>query len=57
MFSNNIELVDKDIKKDIEDRLWMENYVEQYIKEQYNSFMKGFYDKLSKITKDNQIKS
>lgn len=35
----------------------MENYVENYFKEQYNSFMKGFYDKLSKIAKDNQTKS
>ena len=47
MFSGNTDLIDKNIKKDVEDRLWVENYIESRMKEQYDVFMKGFYEKLS----------
>ena len=47
MFSNNTELVEKNIKKSVEDRLWVEEYIENHIKEQYDGFMHDFYKKLS----------
>jgi len=47
MFSDNTDLFDRNIKKDVEDKLWMENYIEEYIKGQYDFFMKGFCEKLS----------
>lgn len=47
MFSSNTDLVDRNIKKDVEDKLWMENYIEEYIKGQYDFFMKDFYEKFS----------
>ena len=50
MFSSNTDLIDRNIKKDVEDKLWMENYIEEYIKRQYDFFMKGFYEKLSELS-------
>jgi len=47
MFSNNTDLVDHNLKKDVEDRLWMEEYIDKHMRDMYTSFMNGFYEKLS----------
>lgn len=47
MFSNNTDLVDHGLKKDVEDRLWMEDYIDKHMRNIYMSFIKGFYEKLS----------
>lgn len=52
MFSDNTKLVDKNVRKDVENRLWIESYIENYMKNQYDGFMKGFYEKLSKKIND-----
>jgi len=57
MFSNNTDLVDHNLKKDVEDRLWMEEYIDKYMRCMYTSFMKGFYEKLSDNLKAQTIES
>lgn len=47
MFSNNADLVEPNIKKEVEDRLWIEKRIDEHIRDLYTSFMKGFYERLS----------
>lgn len=57
MFSNNPDLVDHNLKKDVEHRLWMEKHIDKHIRNMYASFMKGFYEKLSDNLKTRTLES
>ena len=48
MFTDNSEIIDSNIKKDIECDLKMWKILEERDCKLYNEFMKGFYDLLEK---------
>ena len=54
MFSDNTDLFDEKIKKDIEFKMEFEKFAERRRKEIYDFFMKGFYEKLSSETDEDK---